>query len=378
MSCYLRVSFHSWLIAGTMFLSFAASLPAAELDYDVVDPRLKVVLLDSDDKQSFLAVRADSTGRLFVGGREALFVYEPAEKGGYGPRRQIFKFPDHTWVYDIAIRGDDLYVMTVSALYVLSDARVKREGIAARRLIWGVPMGHVHQCFHSLAFGPEGDLYFTMGDPLWYYGDFTRPDHWGHWTFFSQPDGTKTPYNGVGGVFRCRPDGSRFRVVARGLRNSCGLCFDHDWNLFTNDNDHESLPADYVPGKLNHVTPHAYFSWPRGWLLAKSPQRTDLLESMTASLGRFVPVGQAYYDDALFPPEFRNNLLVARWCTREVTRYPLVANGATFKVQEEKLLVGKNSARPVGVCVGRGGGFSSRSATWPTTKARRSIAAIWR
>lgn len=27
-----------------------------------------------------------------------------------------------------------------------------------------------------------------MGDPLWYYGDFTRPDHWGHWTMFFKGD----------------------------------------------------------------------------------------------------------------------------------------------------------------------------------------------
>ena len=38
----------------------------------------------------------------------------------------------------------------------------------------------------------------------------------------------------MGGVFRCKPDGSGFEVVARGLRNSCGLCFDSDFNLFTN------------------------------------------------------------------------------------------------------------------------------------------------
>jgi glucose/arabinose dehydrogenase len=49
------------------------------------------------------------------------------------------------------------------------------------------------------------------------------------------------PYTGVGGVFRVRPDGSNFRVVAGGLRGCFGLCFDPGWELFTNDNDHESL-----------------------------------------------------------------------------------------------------------------------------------------
>ncbi|MBI3275360.1 MAG: hypothetical protein HYZ60_05345, partial [Methylocystis sp.] len=194
-----------------------------------------------------------------------------------------------------------------------------------------------------------------MGDPVWYYGDFNRPDHWGHWTFCSRPDGTKTPYTGVGGVFRCRPDGTRFQVVSRGLRNSCGLVFDQHWNLFTNDNDHESMATEYVPGRLNHVTPHSYFSWPRGWMPSKTPDRADLLETLNDKLGRFVPVGQSYYNDTLLPEPYRNNLLVARWCTRAVTRYPLAHHGATFHAAELPLLNGQNHARPVGVAVGRGG-----------------------
>jgi putative heme-binding domain-containing protein len=357
------------LVVCACLLSSLAKVAAAaeELDYSVADPELKVVRLDSAPTESFLAVRADTEGRLFVGGREALFVYEPNATGGYEPRRELLHFPDHTWVYDIEIRGNDLYILTVSALYVIPEGRVQREGLVARRLVWGVPMGHVHQCFHGLTLGPEGDIYFAMGDPLWYYGDFNRPDHWGHWTFFSrrpQPlvgpkDGDDewvgTPYTGVGGVFRCRPDGSHLQVVARGLRNSCGLVFDRHWNLFTNDNDHEAMPAEYVPGRLNHVTPHSYFSWPRGWMLSKTPDRMDLLDTLITTLGRAVPVGQAYYHETFFPEKYRDNLLVARWCTRQVTRYPLQHDGATFKTEEHELLNGRDLARPVGVSVGRGG-----------------------
>ncbi len=342
---------------------------ADDADYLPAEPDLKIVRLDSSPDESFLSVRLDTLGRMFVGGREALFVYEPQADGTYAARQELYRFPADTWINDIAIRGHDIYVATVAAIYVLPGAVTKREGVKAERLLWGVPLGHVHQCFHGLAFGPEGDLYISMGDPLWYYGDFTRPDHWGHWSFFYKPSGeeqeattevngrrwARTPYNGVGGVFRIRPDGSRFRVVARGLRNSCGLVFDHDWNLFTNDNDHEGMPAEYVPGRLLHVVPHAYYSWPRGWLKSKSPERADLLDTLNDNLGRFVPVGQAYYDEDFLPPRFRHNLLVARWCIKSVTRYPLKEHGATFKAEELDLLDGQDQARPVGVSVGRGG-----------------------
>ena len=340
----------------TIFVASGTTAFAAEEEYSLVDPRLKLKLIDSDPHESFLAMRTDTEGRLFVGGREALFIYEPDSNDVYGPRKELYRFPDHTWIYDIAIRGDDVYVLTLSALYVFPGLRRNPGFAQAHRLLFGVPLGHVHQCFHGLAWGPDGYLYLSMGDPLWYYGDFSRPDHWGHWTFFSF-DGlnTRTPYNGVGGVFRLLPDGNQFSVVSRGLRNSCGLTFDRHFNLFTNDNDHEGMPAEYVPGRLVHVTPRSYFSWPRGWMVDKQPGRADMLETMNNDMGRAVPVGQSYYDEAFLPEEYRHNLLVARWGIRQLSRYSIDPHGASFKAKEHPVLVGHGQARPVDVTVGRGG-----------------------
>jgi glucose/arabinose dehydrogenase len=351
-------------------LLFLSATPAAEArDYSLPDSQLKLVRLDFSATESFLAVRVDTAGRLFVGGREALFVYEPDARGGYQPRHLLWRFHNHSWVYDIAIRGDDFYVMTASALYVIPGGVTRRSGLRPNRFIWGVPMSHVHQNLHNLAGGPEGDLYSSMGDPLTSYGDFNRPDRWAHWTFFSQLEGTRTPYTGVGGVFRCRPDGSGLRLVAGGTRNSVGLCFDRAWNLFSNDNDHESIPADYVPGRLLHVTPQAYFSWPRDWMVEKTPERADLLQTMFAGMGRAVPVGQAYYGDTFLPAAYQDNLLVARWGIRAVTRYPLKHRSASFQAEEESLLVGRNQARPVGVSVGRGGRVFVTIASMPHNEA---------
>ncbi|MFM7243158.1 MAG: hypothetical protein ACKO40_03160 [Planctomycetaceae bacterium] len=352
-------------VAAVAWVLWLAVLSADAADVVTPDPALRVVPVDTVERASFLGVRVDSDGRVFVGGREALFVYEPDGGGGYGPRRTLLTFPDHTWIHDIEILGDDLYLLTVSGLYHVPGGRRGREGLEPRRLLWGVPRGHTHQCFHGMAFGPEGDLYVGMGDPLWYYGDFTRPDHWGHWTFFTRPatagdagtveEWQRTPYTGVGAVLRLRLRDGALRVVAEGLRNDCGLAFDRDWNLFTNDNDHESLPADYVPGRLLHVSSRAWFGWPRGWSPEKTPDRLDLRATMNPALGRFVPVGQAYYDDEVLPPRYRNSLLVARWCTRQVTSYPLEGVGATFRAPEHELLAGVGVARPVGIAVGRGG-----------------------
>jgi glucose/arabinose dehydrogenase len=325
-------------------------------DYHLADADLKIVRIDSDPTESFLSLQLDSAGRLFAGAREALFVYEPVTAGLYRARQLLYRFPKDSWIYGIAIRGADLYVSTHTAVYVLEGAVLKRTGLKPKRLLWGMPMlpyFEEHQGMHGLVFGPEGDLYVSLGDNLVGYGDFKRADHWGHWTFFH---GNKaTPLTTAGAVVRISPDGKNFTPIARGLRNCCGLAFDANWNLFGNDNDHESRPNEYVPGRLVHVTPHAYFSWPRGWLIQKQPWRGDLLDTLNPNLGRYVPTGQAYYDEAFLPERFRNNLLVAEWGKGLLARYPLRNNGAGFTAAQVSLLSCANNVRPVGVAVGRGG-----------------------
>src|SRR5438105_7884167 len=347
------------LLIGACLSAVSSRAPA--VPYRVSDPSLKIVVIDTDPRESFLSMTLDGAGRLFVGCREALFLYEPkpAGAGPYQPRKELYRFPKDTWVYDVAVRGNDLYALTTGALYLFPGGAGDNPRTALfppQRLLWGMPVAHVHQGLHGMTFGPDGDLYISQGDQLWGYGDFKRaPDHWGHWTLFHGPDNAPTPYTGAGGVLRLSPDGRNLAVIANGTRNDCGLAFDEQWNLFGNDNDHESLPREYVPGRLLHLTPHAYFNWPRGWMREKQPWRSDLLETMTADLGRYVPVGMIYYGDALLGPDYRGSLFVPEWGSRKIAQYPLRARGDTFKTSERISLGGEDQARPVGVAVGRGG-----------------------
>lgn len=138
---------------GFLLLGGAKASSASATNYILADPELKVVPIDSDPKESFLSLQLDSAGRLFAGGREALFVYEPDPNGLYQPRQLLYRFPPNSWIYDIAIRGPDLYVATHTAVYLIKGAVTQRVGLQPKRLLWGFPplaYWEEHQGLHGL------------------------------------------------------------------------------------------------------------------------------------------------------------------------------------------------------------------------------------
>lgn len=298
-----------------MAIVLLAATQEASVQPGGADGILKATEIDTAPKEHLRALRVDTMGRLFVGEREALFVYEPNARGGFQARQLLYRFPPNSWLNDIEIRGHDLYVLTATALYVIPDGARKRDNLQPRRLLWGVPSTGA---LRSLAWGPEGDLYIAFGNPA-------RNERLAAWTFFGK-DNARTPYRGAGGVLRCKPDGSDVHFVARGLERPGGLVFDRYWNLFTSDDRGDT--AAYW-----HVTPHAYF----GHELA------PMLEGTRSTL--------AYCDDEPLPVRIRRHLLSAS--NKDLTRLSLTPRGASFQATQTAIVPAKGLKSLTVDCGGR-------------------------
>lgn len=120
----------------------------------------------------------------------------------------------------------DVFFTCIPKLWRLRDK--DNDGVAEEREAlydgFGVRVAFRGHDLHGLVIGPDGRLYFSIGDR----GYNVKTDNGS----FIDPES--------GAVFRCEMDGSKLEIFASGLRNPQELAFDAWGNLFTGDNNSDS------------------------------------------------------------------------------------------------------------------------------------------
>lgn len=150
-------------------------------------------------------------------------------------------------------RGD-VYFTCIPNLWKLRDTN--GDGAADERTVlssgYGVHVQFIGHDLHGPIVGPDGRLYFTMGDRGF---NATTIDG----QRLSEPD--------TGSVLRCELDGTNLEVVHRGLRNPQELAFDEHGNLFTVDNNSDGGDR----ARLVWVVPGGESGWQVGWQFIEQP-----------------------------------------------------------------------------------------------------------
>lgn len=160
------------------------------------------------------------------------------------------------------LAADDAVYYTIAPdLWRLRDT--DGDGVADQRTAlvneFGVHFGYAGHDMSGLTMGPDGRVYWTIGD----IGVDVTDAAGRRWHY---------PYDGA--VLRANPDGSGFEVFARGLRNPQEIAFDAFGNLFTADNDSDK-PGD--DERIVYVTEGSDSGWRMYWQFGKytDPRSND-------------------------------------------------------------------------------------------------------
>lgn len=234
---------------------------------------------------------------------------------------------------------------------------------------FGVHLAYAGHDMHGLFVGPDGRIYWSVGDK----GIRVKT-----------ADGLDYRFPNQGGLMRCEPDGSNFEVFAHGQRNIQEVAFDNYGNFFGVDND-----ADFEGERERFVHIEQYMDggWRANWQYLRddyNPWNDELMHVpwhegqarwFTPPLSNYEngPAGFKMNPGTALSPEYSDYFFLTSAPRGEQWAFQIKPKGDAFemvndhKIGEGVPLVGLNFA-PDGALYGVdwGGGYplNEQGAVW--------------
>ncbi|TWU20481.1 Cytochrome c [Novipirellula galeiformis] len=183
-----------------------------------------------------------------------------------------------------------------------------------------------HNGLAGLAWHPNGDLLFSLGE-----------NYWEQWTLRGH-DGNTVRGTGEGGVFRCTASGEGLRRIAKGFWNPFGLCVRQDGTIFAAENDPGALP----PCRLLHVVEGGEYGFQRLYGESAFHPFVCWNGELRGTLPMVHSVGEAPCGIA----PLGRGLIVPSWTDHRIDYYPLEDDGASFRSERRVLVQGSDFFRP--------------------------------
>lgn len=194
---------------------------------------------------------------------------------------------------------------------------------------------------HGINIGPDGKLYFTVGDAgvTGLQGADKKGPVW--------KSNTTTVQKGT--VWRCDMDGGNLELIAHNFRNNYECCVDSFGEVWLSDNDDDGNQQT----RICFVMPGGNYGYgPRGPGQSHWHEEQPGIVHKTLRTGFGSPTGITFYEGQLFPEKYRGALLHCDAGPREVRAFFRKPKGAGYELDKEVILTSSdNWFRPSDVCV---------------------------
>lgn len=292
----------------------------------------------------------------------------------------FYQDPSINTALGVCVLGNKVIVSDSPNVFVLTDT--DGDGVADKReLLFTGISGHDHDHgVHTFLFGPDGKLYFNMGNEGKQLNYPLNKDVPLHGVIDQVPmkpvidlDGNEVNNHGkpyrMGMVFRCNPDGSEVETLAWNFRNNYEVSVDSFGTLWQSDNDddgNKGVRINYVMefGNYGYADEMTGEGWSTGWTKAKSKGAAEDTKVFyewhqydpgvvpnLLNTGAGSPTGIIVYEGKLLPEAFRNRMIHCDALPRVVRAYPTQPQGAGYRAEIKDLLTTPDQwFRPVDVC----------------------------
>jgi putative membrane-bound dehydrogenase-like protein len=239
-------------------------------------------------------------------------------------------------------KGQKVFVCQSPDILVFEDrdGDLKADGPPKKFLTGFGGFDHDHGV-HGLNIGPDGKLYFTVGDAGV------------HGLMSSDGKGRKWESNGTdcraGTVWRCDMDGANLELIAHNFRNNYECCVNSFGEVWLSDNDDDGNKQT----RICFVMPGGNYGYhPRGAGESHWHEEQPGIVHKVLRTGQGSPTGITFYEGTMFPKKYQGALLHCDCAPAEVRWFFPKAKGAGYELDKEILLTSSdNWFRPSDVCV---------------------------
>jgi quinoprotein glucose dehydrogenase len=308
---------------------------------------------------------------------EQIVLLEDTKGAGVADKSTVyadnFRTPINGIASGVLARRGEVWFTNIPALWHFTGhdhAETRTELLSG----FGLRFNFTGHDLHGLIFGPDGRIYFSIGD---------RAAH------VTTQEGTVVKAEDSGSVFRCYPDGSHFELFATGLRNPESLLFNEYGDLFTGDNDSDQGDEE----RLVHVVENGDSGWRIGyqfsplgnagpwnserlWLPRHPSQPAYILPPICNIEDG--PSGIAYYPGTGLAPEYAGHIFITHFKgsipRSGIYAYKVKPAGASYAIEDAAPFL--TNALPTDVRFGPDGRlyYSDWAEGWPKSRKGRIYA----